>query len=356
MSMYLRGSVYWVEFRDPDGNRVRESTGTSDREKAKSYHDLRQHQLTEGREKPGTWDDAVERWLRERTDKRSLDRDESMIRWLHPHFRRRIFATITDDEVRHVVELKKQETTASNANHYLKFIRALFNRSIEWKWLASSPVKMKPYRTSDKRIRFLSEAELARLLTELPHHLRMMAEFSVLTGLRMSNVTGLKWDRVDLSRRIAWVDSTEYKSGRNHGIPLGQRAIEILLGEQGCHPMYVFTYRGYPVQNANNTAWRSALSRAGITDFRWHDLRHTFASYHALNGTPLLTLKALGGWQSLSMVNRYAHLATEGTRQYVLEHVPGVPPTAVGACGNSVGESTHTPPTMSLPTSSGNRS
>ena len=74
--MYLRGSVYWVEFRDPDGNRVRETTGTSDREKAKAYHDLRQHQLNEGREKPGTWDDAVERWLRERTDKRSLDRDE----------------------------------------------------------------------------------------------------------------------------------------------------------------------------------------------------------------------------------------------------------------------------------------
>jgi len=129
-----------------------------------------------------------------------------------------------------------------------------------------------------------------------------------------------------------------------------------LLGEQGCHPTYVFTYRGYPVQNANNTAWRSALSRAGITDFRWHDLRHTFASYHALNGTPLLTLKALGGWQSLSMVNRYAHLATEGTRQYVLEHVPGVPPTAVGACGNNVGESTHTPPTVSPPTRSEQRS
>jgi integrase len=129
-----------------------------------------------------------------------------------------------------------------------------------------------------------------------------------------------------------------------------------LLGEQGRHPADVFTYKGYPVQNANNTAWRSALTRAGITDFRWHDLRHTFASYHALNGTPLLTLKALGGWQSLSMVNRYAHLATEGTRQYVLEHVPGAPPTVVGGCGESVGESTHTPPTMSLPTQGGHRS
>ena len=89
---------------------------------------------------------------------------------------------------------------------------------------------------------------------------------------------------------------------------------------------------GYPVQNTNTAAWQKALQRAGIKEFRWHDLRHTFASYHALNGTPLLTLKALGGWQTLEMVNRYAHLSAEGMRQYVNNSGP----TAVGDCVQTV--------------------
>ena len=333
MSMYLRGSVYWIEVRDPDGKRIRESTGTGDREKARLYHDMRVAQFKSGQTKCPTWGDAVKRWMSERADKRSLDRDESMAKWLSSHWGEKIFASITDDDVRAVIDLKRTETTASNANHYLKFIKSLFNRSVEWKWVPANPVKMKPYKVSNRRVRFLSEQEFGRLMDELPHHLKVMAEFSVLTGLRMSNVTGLKWSRVDLDRRLLWVPSSDYKSGRDHGIPLSEAAVAILRGELGQHPTYVFTYDGHPVERANTPAWRKALQRAGIDDFRWHDLRHTFASYHAMNGTPLLTLKALGGWASLEMVNRYAHLAAEGTRQYVGNSLP----TAVGTRGESVG-------------------
>lgn len=326
MSYYKRGSVYWIEVRGPDGSRIRESTGTGDAVKAKSYHDKRLAQIASGLAKPLTWDDATARWMAERTDKRSLDRDASIVRWLDRHWGGRVFLSIADEDVRQVVDIKRAETTASNANHYLKFIKALFNRSVEWGWIDASPVKMKSYPAPKGKVRFLSEDELKRLLTELPHHLKVMAEFSVLTGLRMSNVTGLRWDRVDMQRGLAWIESSEYKSKRDHGIPLSGRAIEILKGEQGVHPTHVFTYQGYPVQNTNTAAWHKALQRAGIKEFRWHDLRHTFASYHALNGTPLLTLKALGGWQTLEMVNRYAHLSTEGMRQYV----DNSGPTAVG--------------------------
>lgn len=317
MSVYLRGRLYWIEVRDPAGNRFRESTGTDDPVKAQAYHDIRVQQLRLGQTKSPTWDDAIERWMSERADKRSLDRDVQMARWLEAHWAGRDFASIADDDIRYVIELKRKETSASNANHYLKFIKALFNRSIDWKWVAVNPVRMKPYKVNNRRVRFLSEQEYARLMDELPHHLAVMAEFSVLTGLRMSNVTGLKWSRVDLERRLLWVSSSEYKSGRDHGVPLSDRVVELLKGEQGQHPVYVFTYDGHPVSRTNTRAWRSALERAGVSDFRWHDLRHTFASYHAMNGTPLLTLKALGGWQSLDMVNRYAHLSAEGARLYV---------------------------------------
>ena len=337
MSMYLRGSVYWIEVRDPAGNRIRESTQTDDREKAQAYHDLRVAQLKLGHAKAPTWNDAIARWMGERTDKRSLDRDDQMARWLEPYWGGKVFSAVTDDDVRMVVEEKKRETSASNANHYLKFIKSLFNRSVEWwKWVPANPVKMKPYKVNNRRVRFLSEQEFGRLMAELPQHLRVMAEFSVLTGLRRSNVTGLKWDSVDLERRLLWVGSQDYKSGHDHGVPLSDRAIEILVGEKGRHCGYVFTYSGRPIEQVNTKAWKKALQRAGVQNFRWHDLRHTFASYHAMNGTPLLTLKALGGWQSLEMVNRYAHLSAEGSRLYVANSA--LQTATVGAVGEGVGK------------------
>ena len=73
--------------------------------------------------------------------------------------------------------------------------------------------------------------------------------------------------------------------------------------------MFVFTYQGKPVARTTTKAWKKALDRAGIKDFRWHDLRHTWASWHVQNGTTLQELQELGGWSSFEMVLRYAHLA-----------------------------------------------
>ena len=147
MSIYKRGSVYWIEVRDPSGDRIRESTGTDDEAKAWLYHDQRKNQINAGQVKPLTWDDATARWMAERADKRSLDRDVSIVRWLEKFWSGRIFATINDSDVREVVEIKRSETTASNANHYLKFIKSLFNKSVDWGWIDASPIRMKNYPT-----------------------------------------------------------------------------------------------------------------------------------------------------------------------------------------------------------------
>jgi len=111
-------------------------------------------------------------------------------------------------------------------------------------------------------------------------------QFSLATGLHESNVTGLEWSKVDLSRRVAWIHADQSKSGRAIGIPLNNEAIVVLRNQQGKHKHQVFTYRGMPVLKANTKAWRQAQVRAGILDFRWHDLRHTWASWHVQNGTP----------------------------------------------------------------------
>ncbi|TLZ28905.1 MAG: hypothetical protein E6K29_10845 [Gammaproteobacteria bacterium] len=73
--------------------------------------------------------------------------------------------------------------------------------------------------------------------------------------------------------------------------------------------MFVFTYGAKPVKQLSTKAWYKALARAGIESFRWHDLRHTWASWHVQNGTPLFALQELAGWETEKMVRRYAHFA-----------------------------------------------
>ena len=139
-----------------------------------------------------------------------------------------------------------------------------------------------------------------------------MAIFSLCTGLRQGNVFGLKWEQVDLARHIAWIYPDESKADKAIGVPLNQTAIQILSERLGKHPIFVFT------NNANNCIkelddriWERALKKARIKHFRWHDLRHTWASWLVQSGVPLLALKEMGGWEKLEMVMRYAHLATE---------------------------------------------
>lgn len=73
----------------------------------------------------------------------------------------------------------------------------------------------------------------------------------------------------------------------------------------------ILTYQGKPIQQCNTKAWRNALIRAGIENFRWHDLRHTWAGWPVPNGTSLQELQLLGGWSSFEMVLRYAHLSSD---------------------------------------------
>lgn len=89
-------------------------------------------------------------------------------------------------------------------------------------------------------------------------------------------------------------------------------AMAVLLRQVGKHPSRVFIYQGNPIGQANTRAWSNALKRSGIEDFRWHDLRHTFATWHRQAGTPTHELQRLGGWKTGAMVERYAHLSPEG--------------------------------------------
>ena len=138
-----------------------------------------------------------------------------------------------------------------------------------------------------------------------------MARFSLATGLRAANVTGLQRTAVDLVRRAAWIHPDQEKGRR--AIPVRSITDAVLLVVDGgeTHPTHVFSYLGKPIKQVSTKAWYAALTAAGIEDFRWHDLRHTWASWHVQSGTPLFPLQEMGGWQSADMMRRYAHLAAD---------------------------------------------
>jgi integrase len=187
----------------------------------------------------------------------------------------------------------------------------LFDKHYDWEWLDRVP-KVGMFKDAEGRIRSLTREEFARLLEELPEHLADMARFSVATGLRQANVTRLQWKQVSLELRHLWVSGAEHKNGRLHSVPLNQAAMDVLVKRQGDHPTHVFTHDGNPTVQVSTKAGRNALQRAGILDFRWHDLRHTFATWHREAGTPTHELQRLGGWKTQSMVERYAHVVPEG--------------------------------------------
>jgi integrase len=124
-------------------------------------------------------------------------------------------------------------------------------------------------------------------------------------------VSYLRWDQVDLDRSMAWIHADQAKARRAIAVPLNRDAESACRRQLGVHPEYVFTYQGRPVERTSTKAWKSALRRAGIANFRWHDLRHTWASWHVQSATTLQELMELGGWSSYEMVLRYAHLAGE---------------------------------------------
>jgi integrase len=254
----------------------------------------------------------VVRWLDETKHKRSRVDDIKHLRWLDAHLAGVPLHRIDRDRI-DAIRRAKSATGASAAtcNRVLALVRSILRRAErEWGWLERAPpVRLAP--EPKRRVRWLTRDEAARLLAELPPHLAAMARFSLATGLRESNVTGLRWAQVDLDRRVAWIHADQAKAGRAMAVPLNADAVAVLAQQLGQHPDRVFAYQGEPVGRANNHAWRKALARAGIQEFRWHDLRHTWASWHVQAGTPLNVLQELGGWSSYAMVLRYAHLGAE---------------------------------------------
>ena len=97
--------------------------------------------------------------------------------------------------------------------------------------------------------------------------------------------------QVELVQRLAWIHPDQAKARKAFAVPLNAEAVLIIRRQGGWHPTRVFSFQGKPIHQVSTKAWFSAFERAGVQDFRWHDLRHTWASWHVRNGTPLHALQ-----------------------------------------------------------------
>jgi len=207
-----------------------------------------------------------------------------------------------------------QLKTAGARNRYRATVRSILRRAERvWDWIEKAStirLEAEPHTCG----KWLTEIEAARLIAAAPDHLRPVIQFALATGLRKSNVMGLRWSNVDLIRRQLWIEPEASKSGKAIGGPLNDLALSALAGCRGQHPDYVFTLEGRPYRWLDHHTWQRVCHDAGVPNLRFHDLRHTWASWLAQAGVDPQQIKTLGGWSSMAMVERYSHLNVEHLR------------------------------------------
>ncbi len=244
MSIYKRGQTYWIQFTDPSGERIQRSARTKNKVEAQELHDRLKAETWRVKElgaKPRyTWQQAVVRWLNEQSHQKSLDDDKKQLLWLHLYFENKYLDDINKAMIEQIKAIKLQTgVTNATVNRLLALIRSILNRvKNEWEWLDTVPtVRLLP--EPIQQVRWLTEIEAKRLLKELPPHVEIMARFTLATGLRESNVTGLQWNQIDMARRCAWIHPEQAKAKKAIAVPLNNEACDIIKAQIGKHLTYV---------------------------------------------------------------------------------------------------------------------
>lgn len=353
MSIFRRGEIWYASYSLPGGKRIKESLGTADKRQAQELHDKRKAELWRvdrlGDYPDVAFEEACLRWIEEKSDKKSLDTDKGRMGFWLEQFEGVRLKDITEARIYSAVSMMhnrshqeiwkakvaaarkkgnpepeyvaKPVTTSTKAKHLALMKAILRAAERDWKWLEKAPVIKIPA-VRNKRVRWLEKDEAKRLIDECPDPLKSVVKFALATGLRRSNIINLEWQQIDMQRRVAWVNPEDSKSNRAIGVALNDTACKVLRDQIGNHHKFVFVHTKAgrrpdgsvtpavrKMRVDDGRAWKSACKRAGIEDFRFHDLRHTWASWLIQSGVPLSVLQEMGGWESIEMVRRYAHLA-----------------------------------------------
>jgi len=317
MGVYKRGTTWYIDYY-AGYKRRREKIGPSKRQ-AEVVLKKRMVQVAENRflevEKYDKikFGKVTELYLENysKPNKKSSRRDVTSINNLKPFFAGKYLHEITPLDMEKYKRGRQGQVSNATVNREVACLKHIFTKAIEWGIVKKNPgKKVKLLRERNTRLRYLEEREIRRLHDACAEHLKPIVVVALNTGMRKEEILSLKWKDVDFrSRTISILDT---KNGESRELPMNDIVYRVLLdiGKKADSPWVFCKKNGERYGNVRK-AFEGARKRAGIVDFRFHDLRHTFASHLVMAGVDLRTVQELLGHKSFEMTLRYAHLSPD---------------------------------------------
>ena len=327
---------WWASYSNASGKRTRRSTGTARRKEAEvilAKWKLETHQERHWEAPPSrSFDELMLQYLNETMHlKRTGSRRITVAaRNLYAEFSGTDISDIKMHDVRAYVRKRRLAgLAASTVNKEVGLLSAAVNYARrEWGWEINNPAQGCREREPEGRVRWITRAEAANLLKQADKdprakHLSSFIELALHTGCRKGELLELEWRRVDLKRGLFFLEAMHTKSDRRRSVPLNRHARAALIEQARFRAKYcpaspwVFCHNdGNRIQDVKRS-FATACNRAGIEDFRIHDMRHTCAAWLVSAGAALAEVRDLLGHASITMTERYAHLAPENVRNAV---------------------------------------
>lgn len=329
--LYKRGNVYWFDFRI-NGTRYRKSTGKTKRRDAEAELDNERERAKKeecsGIQKVEVYKvvELAAEYLRWAERQKSFKDKRQWTRELIETFGN---LNVKDLDTRIIEQWQSKRlriNKPATVNRKLATLKHMINKGVQWGMASDDALKqvrnVKMLAENNRRLRFLSVEECQRLIECCHKDLKPIVIVALNTGMRRGEIFGLKWEQVDL--RHGFILLVTSKNGERREIPINT-TLEYLFKEKlhSVESVYVFAGKnGKPLTDIKK-GFHAALLKAGIHDFRFHDLRHTFASQLVMAGIDLTSVKELLGHKSLTMTMRYSHLSPGHKRKavYVLDRL-----------------------------------
>lgn len=317
MGIRKKGGIWFIDYR-VEGRRKREKVGPS-KKLAEAVLAKRQTEIAEGKfldrkkiPKIRFEDFATEYLEYSEANKKNYSRERYTMRHLLNAFGDRCLGEITIWQIEQYKARRCSLVAPATVNRELTLLKHMFTKGIEWEKARTNPVKaVKHLREANTRVRFLTDEEETRLLAECPDNLRALVIAALHTGFRRGELLSLRWRDADFLNGLVTVEAAYTKNGERRTVPMSQtlRAVLDGLRQERPHDHHVFlNKRGEPYVSPKK-AFESAVKRAGIADFHFHDLRHCFASRLVMGGQDMRTVQELLGHKTLTMTLRYSHLS-----------------------------------------------
>lgn len=327
-ALFQRGKKWGIDYYDPNGKRIRRIVSRYKETAQKALMKV-EIQIAEGkyldikRCEPISFKDFAEKYRHKhiRRVNKSARNQEYLLNSLIKHFGRKMLHEISAVDLDDYLEQRRCKWSASTVNKDLTMLKSMFNRAHEWGHLdGHDPLKrIKKMKEENERCRFLSKEEQDRLLSVSSGAMRLLILLGLRAGLRWGEAVSLRWkyaprsNYVDLEHNVIFIHEALCKSGKSRHVPLIASLKQAMMDyPQHSETGYIFCNpkTGKPFGRLRKS-FKTALKRAEIEDFRFHDLRHCFASDLVRKGVDLFTVQKLLGHSSPSMTQRYAHLSAD---------------------------------------------